>query len=248
MQGEALGFLVPFCSIDYDSISQFSWLDLYVVWQCQEFLVMVRYKWSISHGGRQTLTLFCFLPLFFLLPLSLLCRFGPERRARPAAKASASTSPCRHGWTHTHACPHKHAHTQCKNLTCLSLMCFLKRRFNFLIFPYTPHAHVPSTFSCAHADVRTHSHAFLPSPALCLSLSVTMDSSHSHVRHGTETLPSHVHTVFLNTNINIRMRLVCQLSFRHALFLKLQAHLHTFSHAWAHPLQPMSRGETVPIS
>lgn len=34
---------------------------------------------------------------------SLLYRFGPERRARPAAKASASTSPCRHGCAHTHA-------------------------------------------------------------------------------------------------------------------------------------------------
>lgn len=44
----------------------------------------------------------CYLPapcLFFR------CRFGPERRARPAAKASASTSPCRHGSSRTQTLP-----------------------------------------------------------------------------------------------------------------------------------------------
>lgn len=75
-------------------------------WIYWKFLMLVRNKQSISHGGRQTITPICFLPPF---PLSV-CRFGPERRARPAAKVSASTSPCRHGWRHTHTRTLKNTH------------------------------------------------------------------------------------------------------------------------------------------
>lgn len=44
-------------------------------------------------------------PAAVLSPVQIQARgkreFGPERRARPAAKASASTSPCRHGSSRT---------------------------------------------------------------------------------------------------------------------------------------------------
>lgn len=136
--------------------------------------MLVRNKQSISHGGRQTITPICFLPPF---PLSV-CRFGPERRARPAAKASASTSPCRHGWRHTHARTHTEKHT--------SLACVFKHVRLVTCALGAPNKHI-LTFLRTHACVRD-----------------------------------------------------CHLLYRHVLFLKFYAHLHTFSHAWTHPPLPMS--------
>jgi len=127
------------------------------------FLVMLGYKWSISHEGRETLTLICppslsaFLPVSLLV--SLLCRFRPERRARPAAKASASTSPCRHGSTFTHAYSHKQSVRNHANL------------FAFFTTLFTT-IYVPMTFSCTYTHI-------LAIYTLCLSLSALTDSPHT---------------------------------------------------------------------
>jgi len=81
-------FTTNLVCIWFDSVSSFNW------WRRRD---------EACHVTTSRLTPICFLTL---LSHSLLCRFGPERRARPAAKASASTSPWRHGCTHTHACTH----------------------------------------------------------------------------------------------------------------------------------------------
>lgn len=113
-------------------------------WICWKFLMLVRNKQSISHGGRQTITPICFLPPF---PLSV-CRFGPERRARPAAKVSASTSPCRHGWRHTHTHTHTEKHT--------SVACVFKHVRLFTCALRAPHKHI---LSLALLPMKESSHA-----------------------------------------------------------------------------------------
>lgn len=145
-------------------------------WIYWKFLMLVRNKQSMWHGGRQTIPPICFLPAF---PPSV-CRFGPERRARPAAKASASTSPCRHGWRHTRT----HAHARgVKNL----------------------HFSRVRRFACAlRAPVQTHSYSV--SRAL-LPMKEPPHTCTHRVRLRHNRAPMHTLALHVNKNACMRWRL-----------------------------------------
>lgn len=177
--------------------------------------------WNISLRSRRS-NLF----VLSLNSLSLsLCRFGPERRARPAAKVSASTSPCRHGWRTTHMQTQTGKKKQ-KN-SHISHMCFQSCKF--------PHAYEPKPLSSACTPTHIHTCHW--------SASASDDRIVTHL-HAYSVNRTHnqvqIHTASFYTKINTRMHAISCLSLRHTLFLKLWAHLHTFSHAWTHPLLSMS--------